>query len=144
MPEDGTDDEKFYRFIREMLNEAAKNGKFPGGDFSITIAGGRIPIDIIPSDSSGRVLPGGEGPGIRDEKPHTEVQMVGDTIIISADLPGASNTDMAIAVEEGFVTITALTENVRYSARVKVPPMKKETLKYSFNNGLLEISAEAT
>lgn len=134
------DDERFYRIIREMLNEAIKNGKFPAeGNFSITIAGGKLPIDIIPPEQ-GNVPPAGPAV-LKDIKPHTEIQKVEDNVIVSADLPGAKEENTAVSVEDDFITITSLAEEVRYSTKIKIPPIRKETVKYSLKNGLLEISA---
>jgi HSP20 family protein len=141
MSEDGNqDDERFRRVIMDMITEAMKSGKFPGeGNFSITIAGGNLPIDIIPP---GSMNPGEDDPDtIRDIKPHTEVHKINDRIVIAADLPGAREESTAIAVEEDNIIITSLADRIRYSARIKIPPIKKETLKYSIKNGLLEVSA---
>jgi len=135
------EDELFHMFIRDMLNEAIKNGRFPDkGNYSIPIAGGDLPIDIIPPDHD--TPNAGEGQAfVKDMKPHTEIQKTGDDIIVSAELPGAKEENTAVSVEEDFVTITSLADNIRYSARIKIPPIRKETLKYSLKNGLLEVSA---
>jgi HSP20 family molecular chaperone IbpA len=141
MSEDGDqDDERFRRVIMDMITEAMKSGKFPGeGNFSITIAGGNLPIDIIPPAA---MSPDEDDPNaIQDIKPHTEVHKIDDRIIIAADLPGAGKESTAIAMEEDDIIITSLADRIRYSARIKVPPIKKETLKYSIKNGLLEVSA---
>jgi len=135
------EDEKFYRIIREMINEAIRSGRFPGdGNFSITIAGGSLPIDIIPGGQDN--LPEDNGPEIvKDIKPHTEIQNVGDSVVVSADLPGAKIEDTAITATDDSIVITSLADKIRYSARVKIPQIRKETLKYSLKNGLLEVSA---
>ncbi|MBN1431948.1 MAG: Hsp20/alpha crystallin family protein [Methanomicrobiaceae archaeon] len=142
MNEDGKDDEeRFYKVIRDMLTEAMKNGRFPSeGNFSITIAGGNLPIDIIPPEFTG-IQEESKNPAVKEIKPHTEVHKMNNEIIISADLPGAKEEDTAIAVEDDFLIITSLSDNVRFSARVKIPPIKKETMKHVLKNGLLEISA---
>lgn len=138
--ESDQDDERFRKMIIDMINEAIRTGKFPDkGNFSITIAGGNLPIDIIPPAS---VNPDEDDPNtIRDIKPHTEVHKIDDRIVIAADLPGAKEESTAIAVEEDNIIITSLADRIRYSARIKIPPIKKETLKYSIKNGLLEVSA---
>lgn len=135
------DDDRFNRFIRDILNEAIKNGKFPGkGNFSIMVAGGHLPIDIMPfgDDITGQ----GEGENfVTDIEPHTEIQKIDEDVVISVDIPGAKEQDTALSVEDNFIAVTSLTDTIRYSAKIKIPPIKKETLKYSINNGLLEVSA---
>lgn len=142
MDENGDrDDERFKKIIMEMISEAMKNGKFPGeGNFSITIAGGNLPIDIIPPDNEGTDL-GEYQEVVKDVRPHTEIQRVGDNVIVSADLPGAKKEETAVSVEGDLMIITSLAEKTRYSTRIKIPLIRKETMTYSLKNGLLEVSA---
>ncbi|MBP2132302.1 HSP20 family molecular chaperone IbpA [Methanomicrobium sp. W14] len=148
MPEDSKDNkDKFNAIIKKIIEQAMSKGNFPpDGKFSITIAGGRIPIEIRPaSDSSERTKGLNEelNSGLMLNNPHTEVHKDGDRILIYANIPGSDMSNTAISVHENSLYITSYTDGVKHFADVKIPEIKKETMKYTTKNGVLEISVEA-
>lgn len=146
MPEDKKDDEEdFNDIIRKIIEQALKSGNFPfNGNFSITIAGGKLPIEMIPSNpANNRIeeIKGSEGEFIANT-PHTEIHKGNDNIIIYANIPGSDMSNTAISVNGNTLCISSFTNGIKHFAEVKIPDVKKETMKYKSNNGVLEISVK--
>lgn len=147
MPEDKKNtDRDFNDIIRRILEQAIKNGKIPlNGKFSITIAGGELPIEMLPSncDSCKKdSLNSGDQDFILNN-PQTEIHKSGDEILIYANIPGSDMSNTAISIHQNLLFITSFTDGIKHIAEVKIPPVKKETMRYKSNNGVLEISVKA-
>ncbi|MBN2734336.1 MAG: hypothetical protein JXQ82_05735 [Methanomicrobiaceae archaeon] len=147
MPEDKKNNEKdFNDIIKRILEEALRNGNFPfNGKFSISIAGGRLPIEIAPSNSdkySHNSFNFDENNNTINN-PHTEVHKSGKDILIYANIPGSDMSNTAISVHENTLCINSFTDGIKYTAEIKIPSVRKETMKYKSINGVLEISVKA-
>ncbi|UUX92936.1 hypothetical protein [Methanoplanus endosymbiosus] len=149
----GEDDEnrdEIYKFIRDTIESAIKSGKMPSKvGFSITITGGNLPEEIEnPGEESGEDSKNNrnhDSPAkmLSEQKRgfHTEVHKNGDEIIVYAEIPGADNSNTAVSLDGENMIITSLPEETKYQEIVKIPPLKKETLKFRSRNGVLELSA---
>ncbi|MDD4299560.1 MAG: Hsp20/alpha crystallin family protein [Methanomicrobium sp.] len=144
MPEDKKDaDKDFNEIIRKIFEQAIHSGKFPFNEnFSITIAGGRIPVDLIPSNIEGlkNNVANSSDEGFVLNNPHTEVHQDGDYVIIYANIPGSDMSNTAISVNQNTLYISSFADGVKHFAEVKIPAVKKDTMKYKCKNGVLEIS----
>jgi len=159
MPGDNDDKrEELYEFIRNTIESAIENGKFPSRlGFSITITDGNLPLN---TGNPKRAGSGETGKGINQDENtsinnnplpgpvsepvkgfHTEIHKNGDGIIVYADIPGADNSNTAVSVDGENMMITSLPENIKYQTVIKIPPLRKETLKFRSKNGVLELSA---
>ncbi len=79
---------------------------------------------------------------IVEKTPHTEIYEIDGKVCVYADIPGSDMQNTAVSVHEDSVQITSLTGDVKYSAEVRIPKIKRETMKYRANNGVLEITAD--
>ncbi|WOF16073.1 hypothetical protein F1737_04805 [Methanoplanus sp. FWC-SCC4] len=141
---DGIND--ISEIIRKMLEQATKKGNFPqDGKFSITITGGRLPLDLNNydfDDDEDDTKSSCNSQNVRVNTPHTEVHKDGDNVQIYADIPGADIYNTAISVQENHLQITSFSNDVKHEAKIEVPDIKKETMKYHFRNGVLEINVK--
>jgi HSP20 family molecular chaperone IbpA len=64
-------------------------------------------------------------------------------ILIYANIPGSDMSNTAISVNENTICINSFTDGIKHTAEVKIPPVRKETMRYKSNNGVLEISVKA-
>ncbi|MDD4128073.1 MAG: Hsp20/alpha crystallin family protein [Methanomicrobium sp.] len=147
MSEDKKDNERdFNDIIRKIFEQAIKNGKFPFNEnFSITIAGGRLPVEMIPSNNDSiknNTINNSEDEFILNN-PHTEVHQEDDSVVIYANIPGSDMSNTAISVNGNILYISSFTDGIKHFAEVKIPDVRKETMKYKFNNGVLEISVKS-
>lgn len=148
--EDEDNRDELYEFIRDTIESAIKSGKMPSKvGFSITITGGSLPVNIensrdgcsrdcennIEGDSPAKAL------SETERGFHTEIHKNGDEIIVYAEIPGADNSNTAVSLDGENMIITSLPEETKYQEIVKIPPLKKETLKFRSRNGVLELSA---
>ncbi|MDD3978318.1 MAG: Hsp20/alpha crystallin family protein [Methanomicrobium sp.] len=144
MSEDEKDKKKdFNDVIRKILEQAIENGIFPfGNNFSITIAGGKLPVELIPLDID---MPFNNMNNSEDgfilNNPHTEVHQDGNLVIVYVNIPGSDMSNTAVSVNGNLIYISSFEDNIKHFAEVKIPEIKKETMKYKYNNGVLEISA---
>jgi len=66
-----------------------------------------------------------------------------DHITVIAELPGVSESDIKIEVAGDILNLTASNKDRKYAREVLLPAkVKRESMKTSYNNGILEITLE--
>lgn len=82
---------------------------------------------------------------IKENEPIVDVFEEGQNIRVMAELPGMSENDIKLDMENNTLIIRAANSTRKYCKRVELPkPVKKETIKSSCKNGVLEVKLEKT
>jgi len=83
-------------------------------------------------------------PGLTKERePLLDLFEEGDHLIVLADLPNVDENDINIKAEENTLTISADTAARKYLQKVELPtPIKKDSIKYTHRNGILQVILE--
>uniref|UniRef100_A0A7J3ZIG7 Hsp20/alpha crystallin family protein n=1 Tax=Fervidicoccus fontis TaxID=683846 RepID=A0A7J3ZIG7_9CREN len=132
-------EEEFFRFaIPEELKEER---------FGPLLYGVRIEIgpDGIPKiQEFGNVKRVGVRPKISEERePLVDVYEEEDKIVVVAEMPGVERDKISVKATENKVTIRASNEQRRYYKEIELPkPVKPETAKAQYRNGVLEVKVE--
>lgn len=134
MTEDTKDDNftELAEAIRNLIEEAVRNGAFPGTGFSITLAGPAI------SQNPGN---GDESPiPIRVTEPGIEVLDSPETRYITAELPGVDPGDIHFVVSGSELHLMAESQERTFRKTIPLEDADPDTLRYTFRNGILEFS----
>lgn len=100
---------------------------------------GRV-AEQCPKDQAG--APSG-GTHVSGREPLTDVIDCGSTVAVTVELPGVEKDDINLEVHEDSLTIKVDTESRRYFKEVDLmTPVKEETVKASYKNGVLDITFE--
>ena len=110
------------------------NGVF---GFSIKTAVGGKPI----VETFGNIKKTPEGPIVKEERePLTDVFDEKNEILIISEIPGVSEEGITLDLRGDILEISAAGKNRSYRKEVLLPvQVKKETLSYTYKNGILEI-----
>jgi HSP20 family protein len=105
--------------------------------FSIKTAVGGKPI----VETFGNIKKTPEGPIVEEERePLTDVFDEKDEIVVIAEIPGISEEGITLDLKEDILEISAAGKNRKYYKEVLLPvQVKKETLSYTYKNGILEV-----
>jgi HSP20 family molecular chaperone IbpA len=124
---------KLQEFLEQMIRESMEHGNFmarPMG-FTIVIRGG------------GPFLPGQFGPAPENGgslEPLIEVhEGEGDEVLVLAELPGVSEDQVRLDLEEGALRIAASDGARSFMGRAEIPPVDPDSLRASCRNGVLEV-----
>lgn len=127
--------ERHGEFPIEGLGDKAR-GVY-GFSIRTAVGGGKPHVE-----SFGNVHAGDEGLVVDDiREPLVDVFDEGDEVVITGELPGVSEKDIAVRLEGDMVTIETHGER-RFAKEVLLPgPVDAESVRQSYNNGVLEIRA---
>lgn len=105
--------------------------------FSIKTAVGGKPI----VETFGNIKKTPEGPVVEEERePLTDVFDEKDEVVVIAEIPGVSEDGISVDLKGDILEISAVSKNRKYRKEVLLPvQVKKETLSYTFKNGILEV-----
>jgi len=94
--------------------------------------------------SHSRATPLPRIPGlIQEREPLLDLFEEGDHLIVLAELPSVDENDVDIKAEENTLTISAENAAKKYLQKVELPtPIKKETIKYTYRNGIIQVRLE--
>jgi HSP20 family protein len=107
--------------------------------FSIRTMAGKPVIE-----SFGNIKDTKRGPVVEEvREPIVDVFDEKDHITVIAELPGVSESEIKIEVAGDILNLTASDKERKYAREVLLPAkVKKESMKTSYNNGILEITLE--
>ncbi len=137
-------EEEFYELEREFERLVRERGLEVRGPFvygfRITIGPDGKPI----IEEFGNVRREAGRPRITEERePLVDVFEEGENIIIVAEVPGVDKNKIKINATKNKLIIQASNEYRKYYKEVRLPkPVKPETAKASYKNGVLEIRIE--
>ena len=124
---------KLQEFLEQMIRDSMEQGNYmvrPMG-FSIVIRGG------------GPFLPGQFGPAPENGgslEPLIEVhEGDGGEVLVLAELPGVSEDQVRLDLEEGALRIAASDGDRTFMGRAEIPPVDPDSLRASCRNGVLEV-----
>jgi HSP20 family protein len=105
--------------------------------FSIKTALGGEPI----LETFGNIKKSPEGPIVEEERePLTDVFDEKDEVVVIAEIPGVSEDGVSVDLKGDILEISAVGKNRKYRKEVLLPvQVKKETLSYTYKNGILEV-----
>ncbi len=105
--------------------------------FSIKTAVGGKPV----VETFGNIKKTPEGPAVTEERePLTDVFDERDEVVVIAEIPGTSEEGIAVSLKEDILEISAAGKNRKYRKEILLPTqVKKETLSYTYKNGILEV-----
>lgn len=108
--------------------------------FSVRTAVGGEPI----VESFGNVKKTPKGPTVEEERePIADVFNEEREIRIYVEMPGVNQRDIKLDLKEDILDISAQTGDRKYHKEILLPAkVKTETMKSSYNNGILEITAK--
>ncbi len=138
MTEDTQDDNftELAEAIRNLIEDAVRNGTFPGTGFSITLAGPGISDTLADRD---------EPPfSRRVTEPGMEVLDSPQTRYITMDLPGVEPEEIRFAVSGSELHLTAGAQERIFRKTIPLEDIDPDTLRYTFRNGILEFSFRKT
>lgn len=101
-----------------------------------TLAGGEFKVEPF-----GNIKKTPEGPVVEEERePLTDVFDEKDEVVVVAEIPGVSEEGISLDLKGDILEISAVGKNGKYRKEVLLPvQVKKETLSYTYKNGILEI-----
>ena len=105
--------------------------------FSIKTAVGGKPV----VETFGNIKKTPEGPVVEEERePLTDVFDEKDEVVVIAEIPGVSEDGVSVDLKGDILEISAAGKNRKYRKEVLLPvQVKKETLSYTYKNGILEV-----
>lgn len=133
--------------LKEKGGEIKKEGEIDLGKikeglkgvygFSIRTAVGGKPL----FETFGNIRKTPEGTILVEERePLTDVFDEKDEVIVISEIPGVNGEGIALNLRDDILEITAAGKNKKYHKEVLLPiKVKKETLTYTYTNGILEV-----
>jgi len=123
---------RLQELLEQMIRESVEQGNFmvrPMG-FTIVIRGsGPFPLGQ-----------GGPGPGGGATlEPRIEVHEGEEEVMVLGELPGISEEQVRLDVEEGTLRISATDGARSFVGRAELPPVDPASLSASCRNGVLEV-----
>lgn len=137
----------FATELKEAGGEIKKEGEIDLGTlkegmkgvygFSIRTAMGGEPI----VETFGNIKKTPKGPTVIEERePLTDVFDEKDKILVIAEIPGVYEEGITIDLKGDILEISAAGKNRKYRKEILLPiQVKKETLSYTYKNGILEV-----
>jgi HSP20 family protein len=107
--------------------------------FSIRTMAGKPVIE-----SFGNIRDTAKGPVVEEvREPMIDVFDEEDRILVIAELPGVSESEIKIEVTGDILNLTASDKDRKYAKEILLPgKVKPESVKTSYNNGILEITLQ--
>jgi HSP20 family protein len=107
--------------------------------FSVRTLAGKPVIE-----SFGNIRETAKGPVVEEvREPMVDVFDEKDHILVIAELPGVSESEIKVEVAGDILNLTASDKDRKYAKEILLPSkVKPETIKTSYNNGILEITLE--
>jgi HSP20 family protein len=107
--------------------------------FSIRTLAGKPVIE-----SFGNIRETSKGPVVEEvREPMVDVFDEKDHILVIAELPGVAENEIKIEVAGDILNLTASDKDRKYAREILLPgKVKPESIKTSYNNGILEITLE--
>lgn len=101
-----------------------------------TMAGGKPIIETF-----GNIKKTPKGPVVEEERePVVDIFDEQDHVLVVAELPGVSESDIKFEIEGDILKLSAKTEDRKYSKEILLPsPVKKEKSQSTYKNGILEV-----
>jgi len=132
--------------LKEAGGEIKKEGEIDLGlkeglkgvyGFSIKTAVGGKPI----VETFGNIKKTPEGPIVEEERePLTDVFDEKDEVLVISEIPGVQEEGITLDLKGDILDISAVGKNRKYRKEVLLPAqVKKETLSYTYKNGILEV-----
>lgn len=124
--------------FEEILRELQKSPMVWG--FSAAIGpDGRIQLNPF-----GNIKAKGTTPTVQEERePLIEVLEQNDSIIIVAEIPGVEEDDINLTIGDISIAIHVDTPSRKYAKTIELPvPIKQDTAKTRYANGILEVHLE--
>jgi len=132
------------RLREEGLEKSGEIRGLPRGargvyGFSVRTLAGKPVIE-----SFGNIRETARGPVVEEvREPMVDVFDEKDHILVIAELPGVSENEIKIEVAGDILNLTASDKDRKYAKEVLLPgKVKPESIKTSYNNGILEITLE--
>ncbi len=124
----------FLDLLSDMEKKGEKKAMY---GFSVEIGGSGIPIfehfgNIVRETGNGQVLD-------EEREPVVEIHEEEDTLEIIVELPGIDEKDISYEIKDDVLTLTAGSDERKYSKEVKLP-CKVSLLKTAYQNGIFKIS----
>jgi len=107
--------------------------------FSVRTLAGKPVIE-----SFGNIRETAKGPVVEEvREPMVDVFDEKDHILVIAELPGVAESEIKVEVAGDILNLTASDKDRKYAKEILLPSkVKPETIKTSYNNGILEITLE--
>jgi len=107
--------------------------------FSIRTLAGKPVIE-----SFGNIRETTKGPVVEEvREPMVDIFDEKDHILVIAELPGVSESEIKVQVAGDILNLTASDKDRKYAKEILLPgKVKPESIKTSYNNGVLEITLE--
>ncbi|NYT00185.1 MAG: Hsp20/alpha crystallin family protein [Methanocellales archaeon] len=132
----GNLEEIIERMFESIDMDEMKSKPFIYG-FSLTQRPGEEP-DI---QEFGNIHPSSHGFEIGERKPIIDVFESEDEVHVIAEMPGVDKEDIKLDATETSLDISAKTENIEYSEKVKLPvSVRTNSAKASYKNGVLDVT----
>ena len=123
---------KLQDILEQMIRESMEQGNLavrPMG-FTIVIRGsGPFPL--------GQAGPAPENGGAIE--PRVEVHELDDEVLALGELPGMSENQVRVSLEDGVLRISASDGARTFEGRVEIPPVDPDSMAVSCRNGVLEV-----
>jgi HSP20 family molecular chaperone IbpA len=116
----------FSRIDRELMAEGPQVYEY------------RIVIDDNLMPGGREALPGPASRATRE--PVAEVHRIGDETRVIAELPGATDDTIRLAVNGSTLVIDAGEAEDHYHSTADLPPVDAASMQHTFRNGVLEVS----
>ncbi|MEI6456073.1 MAG: archaeal heat shock protein Hsp20 [bacterium] len=100
------------------------------------VGGGKPTVETF-----GNIKKTPEGPKVEEERePMTDMFDEKNEIVIIAEMPGIEEKDLKIDLKDDMLDISASRNSRKYHKELLLPvKVKKEKMKFKYNNGILEI-----
>jgi HSP20 family protein len=107
--------------------------------FSVRTLAGKPVIE-----SFGNIRETSKGPVVEEvREPMVDVFDEKDHILVIAELPGVAESEIKVEVAGDILNLTAADKDRKYAREILLPgKVKPESIKTSYNNGILEITLE--
>lgn len=139
--------EDIDRLFDELFREPFTEGRARRRVYGPYYYGFRVTVgpDGVPKvEEWGNIRPGPVRPRISEAiEPFTDTIEEEDVVRVVADIPGVEKDKIEVEATEDRVVISASNEDRRYYKEVELPvPVKPETAKATYRNGVLTITLE--
>ena len=123
---------RLQELLEQMIRESVEQGNFMERPMGFTI--------IIRGSGPFPLGQGGPGPGGGGTlEPRIEVHEGEEEVIVLGELPGISEEQVRLDVEEGTLRISATDGARSFVGRAELPPVDPASLSASCRNGVLEV-----
>jgi len=109
--------------------------------FSISFGLDKL-ADLTDDPPNGKATSPLEVPVQETREPHVDIFEEAGFTLILAELPGITRKDVELTLTDDLLTISAARDRRRYYKEILLPgPLTRHRLRFSCNNGILEIRA---